>query len=396
MKKIFTMCVMMATMLSTNLYATYYVAGNGAYDPNENWVHGQNWEVAAEVNALDANGTITFTNVAGGYNFGFKITDGQWGAGHEFTTIDYENCDAPMYGGNGSDIGFVLSEAGDVTISLVDGKIRLTATKPLAYRSNYYYIAGNGSDARGTWCNQKNWNSKDAGSVLVDDQISFTALPAEWYEFKITKGNWDNIWGYTELNVAASSPMHKTYGDGNNICFRLQSAADVTIKIVKNQVVLLIDREYCITGNGEDAGNGAWLAGHNWYAQDADNKLDANLSRTYSNLPAGTYKFKVKENTDSWHDDCTFGFAQLDTDNSITCSENGSNNVQFVLDSPKDVTIALVNNKIRVTAKEPSSPTAIENVNFKNDGAYYNVLGQKVTTLQPGNIYIHNGKKILF
>lgn len=45
---------------------------------------------------------------------------------------------------------------------------------------------------------------------------------------------------------------------------------------------------------------------------------------------------------------------------------------------------------------EQAITTAIENVNFKNDGAYYNVLGQKVTTLQPGNIYIHNGKKILF
>ena len=336
--------LLIACMVTTNLFATYYVVGNGTEDPS--WVHGENWTVDAAVNALDANGTITFTNVAGGKNYGFKITDGSWGSGHEFTTIDYENSDDPMYGGNGSDMGFTLSEAADVTISLVDGKVRLRATKPLAYRSNYYYIAGNGSDARGTWCNQKNWNSKDAGSVLVDDQISFTALPAQWYEFKITNGTWDKLWGYSEINVATSSPMHKTYGDGNNIGFRLQAAADVTIKIVNNQVVLLIDREYCITGNGAEAGDGAWLAGHNWYAQDADNKLDANLSRTYSNLPAGTYKFKVKENVDeAWHDDCTWGFGQLDSENSITCSEDGSNNIKFILDAPKDVTIALVDRK---------------------------------------------------
>ena len=395
MKKIYAMYILLAaSMLTTNLSAqtTYYVVGNGNEDPS--WVHGQNWVVNAAENALDANGSITFTNVAAGKNYGFKITDGQWGDGHEFTTID-ENSAEPMYGGNGNDMGFTLSEAADVTISLVDGKVRLQATKPLAYRPNYYYIAGNGSNARGTWCNQQDWNAGDASSVLVNDEISFIALPAQWYEFKVTNGSWGKTWGYAQLNVAMSSPMHKTYGDGNNICFRLQAAADVTVKMKHGKVVLLIDREYCITGNGADVGGGAWLAGHGWYAQDNDSKLDATLSRTYTNLPAGTYKFKVKENVDNaWSDDCTWGYDHLDTENS-NAGVDDSGNIAFTLDKVSDVTIALVNNKIRLTVTAGTT-TAIDNVSFKNNGVYYDVLGRQIACPQKGNLYIYNGKKVIF
>lgn len=396
MRKIFTMSMLMvACMMSTNLFATYYVVGNGTEDTNGNWVHGKNWTVDAAENALDANGTITFTNVAGGKNYGFKITDGQWGDEHEITTFDYENSDAPLYGGNGSDMGFTLSEDADVTVSLVDGKVRVQATKPLAYRSNYYYIAGNGDAARGTWCNQKDWNAGDASSVLVNDEISFTALPAQWYEFKITNGSWGKTWGYSQLDVANSSPMHKTYGDGNNICFRLQAEADVTVKIEKGKVVLLIDRDYCITGNGNEAGGGAWLAGHNWYAKDDDSKLDATLSRTYSNLPADTYKFKVKENVnDAWNDDCTWGYDHLDTENS-NAGVNDGGNIAFTLTQTSNVTIALIDNKIRLTVTA-SSATAIDNVTLKNDGKYYDVLGRQIATPQKGNLYIHNGRKVIF
>lgn len=383
MKKIFTMCILLvAGMLTTNLFAqtTYYVVGNGTEDPS--WVHGQDWAVAAE-NALDANGSITFTNVVGGKDYDFKITDGSWGDGHEITSIDFENSAAPMYGGSGKNIGFKLSESADVTISLVNGKVRVQATKPLTYRT--IYIAGNAS-VMGNW-------SPNA-VALTNDQITFSNLAAEWYEFKITQGSWNPQWGYSDLDVANSSPMHKTYGDGNNICFRLQAAADVTIKMENGKVVLLIDRDYCITGNGNDIDKNVWLKGKKWAVMDEDAKLDANYSRTFANLPAGTYKFKVKEYADGWNDDCTWGYDHLDTENSIECTADGSN-IAFTLTSLKNVTIALVNNKIRVTA-ENVTPTAMDNVTFRNNGKYYDILGREVSHPQPGNLYIHNGKKILF
>ena len=396
MKNSIKLCVLLvASMLTTNLFATYYVAGNGTADPNGNWCHNKSWVVNAEENALDENGSITFTNVAGGTNYGFKITNGSWGSGNEFTTFDYENSDAPLYGGNDHNMEFTLSETADVTITFVDNKVRVHATKPLVSRSDYYYIAGNGdSGKRGTWCSGGDWKSKQDGTQLINEQISFTTLPAEWYEFKITNGSWDKPWGYSMLNVAASSPMHKTYGDGGNICFRLQAPADVTIKMENGQVVLLIDRDYCITGNGGEIDENIWLKGKDWAVMDEDTKLDASYSHTFANLPAGTYKFKVKEYADGWSDDCTYGWSQFDSENSIECTADGSN-IAFTLTSLKNVTIALVNNKIRVTA-EDVTPTSVDHINFQNDGKYYDVLGRQVAAPQKGNLYIHNGKKVLY
>ena len=128
MRKIKLLTLFIACMMTTSLFATYYVVGDGTDDPNGSWCHNENWTVDAAVNALDENGSITFENVAGGKNYGFKITDGQWGSGHEFTTFDYENSDAPLYGGNGSDMGFTLTEDADVTVSFVDGKVQVHAT----------------------------------------------------------------------------------------------------------------------------------------------------------------------------------------------------------------------------------------------------------------------------
>lgn len=308
---------------------TYYIAGNGTDDTNGKWCNGSNWEFQA----LGTNGSITFYGVAGGKNYGFKIKDtNSWESGTEYTTFDYENSDAPLYGGNGTDMGFRLSEDADVTISVVDGKVRVNASKPLAYRSDYYYITGNCA-AMGSW---------DPGAVaLENDQITFSNLEAGWYEFKITNGSWDKQWGYSELDVAKSSPMHKTYAE-NKICFRLQAAADVTVKMVNNQVVLLIDREYCITGMG-----GSWSPVTDYTLTQANN-----YTYTFYNL-IGDHRFKVKERADGWNGDCTWDYDHLDTDHSNIGGDwdGDDHNIGFHLDAPADVTIALVNNQIRLNSK---------------------------------------------
>lgn len=46
--------------------------------------------------------------------------------------------------------------------------------------------------------------------------------------------------------------------------------------------------------------------------------------------------------------------------------------------------------------EEPHTPTALDNVSLKNNGKYYDILGREVANPQPGNLYIHNGKKILY
>lgn len=209
-----------------------------------------------------------------------------------------------------------------------------------------FYIAGNGdSSKRGDWCGGNNWDP--SATQLVNDEISFTNLPAEWYEFKITKGSWDKEYGYSSLDVAKSSPMHKTYN--GNICFRLQAPADVTVRMENNQVVLLIDREYCITGNKELVGGNGWAA-----ITDKALTRGNSYSYTFYNLSAGDYRFKVKESANAWNSDCTWGYDHLDTYNSNAGGDwdGDDHNIGFHLDAPADVTIALVNNQIRLNTKQ--------------------------------------------
>lgn len=325
--------LLIACMLTTSLSATYYIVGNGTDDPNGKWCDGDNW--GDVFHPLNAENSITFYGVGAGKNYGFKLTDSpDWGHG-QYTTFDYENSDEPLYGGNGDDMGFTLTEDADVTISFVDGKVRVHATKALAYRSNYYYIVGNGS---GAWCNGQDWGGNSDANKFVNDQISYSSLPAGWYQFKVIKGNWEKQWQYADVDVANSSPMHKGL-DGGDICFRLQAAADVTVKFIKGQVVLLIDREYCITGIG------GWDA-----VTDKTLTRGNNYSYTFYNLSSGDYRFKVKESANAWNDDCTWGYAHFDAGHSNTGGDWDENdhNIGFHLDRPHDVTISLVNNKIRL------------------------------------------------
>lgn len=332
MKKIKLLTLFTACMMSVSLSATYYIAGNGTDDPNGQWCNGSNWGFQE----LDENNSITFYGVAAGKNYGFKIKDADnWSDGSEYTTFDYQNSDHPLYGGNGSDMTFRLSEDANVTISVVDGKVRVQASKPLAYISDYYYIVGNGS---GAWCGGQDWGGNSDANKFINDELSYASLPAGWYEFKVIKGNWEKSWGYSELDVANSSPMHKTYGDGNNICFRLTEAADVTVKMEKGKVVLLIDREYCVTGIG----------GWNPLTDKALTQAN-NYTYTFYTLAAGTYEFKVKDRVDAWseNNDCTWGYEKLDTDHS-NAGEDESGNIKLTLALPADVTISIVDNKIRV------------------------------------------------
>ena len=207
-----------------------------------------------------------------------------------------------------------------------------------------YYIAGNCA-AMGSWSPNT--------VALTAGQITLTNLAADWYEFKITDGAWSNNggteWGYSEFDVAKSSPMHKTYDYNNNICFRLQAAADVTVKMENNKVVLLIDREYCITGNKELVGGDGWTA-----TTDKTLTQTNNYTYTFYNLPVGDYRFKVKENVDgAWHNDCTWGYDHLDTGHSNAGGDwdGDDHNIGFHLDAPADVTIAIVNNQIRLNTK---------------------------------------------
>ena len=95
--------------------------------------------------------------------------------------------------------------------------------------------------------------------------------------------------------------------------------------------------EYYVAGNGT-TGN-PWCDGKNWNA--TASKMDTNGKKTFSNVPAGTYKFKVVSN-------CWFGYEYYNAEGSnITCS-NDETNIQFTTTSCADITISFASGKITV------------------------------------------------
>lgn len=82
----------------------------------------ENWDANAHPMDLET-ATITFSNVAiGAYQF--KVTDGSWDDGHVFTDLA-DDCSDKVRGGNGENIQIYLAEVGDVTVALVEGKVRV-------------------------------------------------------------------------------------------------------------------------------------------------------------------------------------------------------------------------------------------------------------------------------
>ena len=113
------------------------------------------------------------------------------------------------------------------------GDLTVNASKPYYYSSTWnatitydaavtYCMAGTG--VSGTdWCCGQTWSP--SGCELTDGSISFSALPAGEYKFKITNGTWNSSWGYSSL----TSTSGLTNDADGNVVMTLTQASDVTV-----------------------------------------------------------------------------------------------------------------------------------------------------------------------
>ncbi len=234
MKKIllFVAGLMLAMSASAQ---TYYL--NGTL-PGLDWNFGYSFE-----------GSTTIA-CEGGVNYQFKVTDAPaWGQG-EFGFDALESVPEGVTNAGTGDVAFLLPQAGDVTISMVDGKVVLTSSvgfgefvKP--EWDGTYFIAGKGVEGSGFACDLE-WNEKEC--PLTDGTVTYTALPAGDYAFKITNGTWDSCWGYTDLASAEGF----TEGENNNVLFTLDSASDVTISYDGSSLTVTINGEGGDDNTGDD------------------------------------------------------------------------------------------------------------------------------------------------
>lgn len=105
-----------------------------------------------------------------------------------------------------------------------------------------YYVAGNGTSGS-SWCDGKNWDP--AGSLMTASgdaaMITFTAVPAGSYQFKVTQGNWNSTsYGFAAYSADCSN-LYCTGSSDGNVMFSTTQAQDITITFGSNKKI-------CITG----------------------------------------------------------------------------------------------------------------------------------------------------
>lgn len=116
---------------------------------------------------------------------------------------------------------------------LFKGKSTLSITDNNYTPPTEYYITGNGT-ASNSWCNGVAWDPSACANKLENGQISFNKLPAGDYEFKITNGTWDKVYGYNSNfdanNSTKSDRISYTNTNDDNIKISTKDCADITVK----------------------------------------------------------------------------------------------------------------------------------------------------------------------
>ena len=206
MKKLTTLFVLLFTafnMLAANI-TLYFVDESG-------WgnIHAYAWKNSTQVNLGDwpGNPATLESKTKGGknvYSYTFESTAAD--------RIIFNN------GGNGK-------QTGDLTVN---------TSKPYYYSSTWnatitydavatYCMAGTASVSGTDWCCGQEWTP--SGCELTDGSISFSALPAGEYKFKITNGTWNSSWGYSAL----TSKTGCTEDTNGNVVITLSKTSDVKI-----------------------------------------------------------------------------------------------------------------------------------------------------------------------
>lgn len=248
-----------------------------------------------------------------------------------------------------------------------------------------WYIAGNGGESKGDWCDKHSWWAD--GQYLWGDSIEYIALPAGKYEFKLTPGAWNNLLEYTNVDDASKANHVFTEGDGGNIMFFLAEETDVTISVANGQVHvegnLVPKPTHFIAGNGHEDSEGVWCDAKNW-SPDATPLY--NDSIVYEELKAGmVYQFKITDG--SWNN-------VLDITNVLDeCKTNyvyngGNNNIAFQLAEDGPVVIKVVNGAVGVYGNF-IDPTAIVIENYTVVGTAA-MMGSDWSVSDENNLMVEN------
>ena len=146
--------------------------------------------------------------------------------GYEVYSYTFDNTKADMIIFNNGSSG-TGNQTNDLTISAskvyyYNGQWNSSITYDTSSSTTTYCIAG--AAVEGTdWCCGEDWSP--SACQLTDNTVTYSALPAGEYKFKITNGTWNQSWGYSAL----SSTSGLTKDTDGNVVITLSKTSDVQI-----------------------------------------------------------------------------------------------------------------------------------------------------------------------
>ena len=400
MKKI--LLFVAAAMVAMSANAAYYLRGELA---------GSSWDPGIEM----PNGTITFDAEAG-KNYEFKITEdaSAWTGELGFAALAEVPEGVKETGAYGGNVGFTVPSAGQVTIAVENGSIKLSSTVGFGEfkepePTGEYYIAGKGA---GDFACGEEWKADVC--PLTNGTVTYTALPAGEYLFKITDGTWKNSWGRAQLADPTAYPEN----NDNNVIFTLDSASDVTISFDGTTLSLTIN------GNGEGGDQGGeeggeeggddpidtptgavyyligYINGANYgcdedYENMGDYKfVDGTLTATFE---ADSYVFVKTEGNGAWF--MSEGFAAESPATLINTNEGLTDANKLKVPGGVEVTFTLVENADGTLTLSYTTGTAtdLEDVDAEDAVvAAYDLLGRPVAADAAGYVILQyaSGKAV--
>ena len=190
--------------------------------------------------------------------------------------------------------------------------------------SGNYYVAGNKENFGANWTANDDANKlTSTGSSVYS--ITYTNLPKDDYQFKITSGSWDNPWGYDNNNVPVGVGV-QLGNTGGNISFRLSQSSNVTIEFnsSNNKITVTVTQAtttYKVTYGAQSATYGSVSAKRN------DTNANVSSDDTVPNGTSVTFTATTKNNGvfGGWYSDTTCS-NQLADSSSLTYTTTVNNN----------------------------------------------------------------------
>ncbi len=244
-----------------------------------------------------------------------------------------------------------------------------------------------------------NWSEADGSEYKFSESetlpgfmaLNLTELSGQ---FKIRKqGTWNDAMGSWNDNPTISlGEPYQGHGNGNDIS---------VVGTIRNATIYINENTYNIVIAGEKDGvefpASLYVQGiPNWEAAGTPMTRDRNVyTAEFNELTEGA-EFKINNGT--W--DLNWGAASdINIGSLYPAYNNGDNSIVVQsMTNAKIVFFYSPDKNSTVTLTGTPKPTGVENITVEDndDAPYYNLQGIRVANPQPGNLYIHNGKKLIF